>query len=385
MTYSVEQFGAMIADDVRMTAYDQALRQAITPNSIVLDIGAGTGIFSLLACRYGAKRVYAVDPNKAIVVAKEIARDNGYADRITFIEDVSTAIALDEPATVVISDLRTFLPLYTEHIPSIIDARQRHLAPNGVMIPMKDTVIGAIVDSPELFQRQMVPWFENVYDLDMKAGRKIVTNSWRATRAEPNQLLVEPQVWAVLDYRTIEHPNVRGELAWQIERDGTGYGFVLWFDAELMSGIGFSNSPHEPELIYKNTFFPWTNPVSLKKGDTVKISVEARVIDGEYAWIWNSKIYKGTNCEQPTVKFNQSTLLSELWSPTILQTKEATYTPQRTKDVQIDQLILSEFNGAVSLKHIAEELAQSYPEQFTSWQDAMPRVSKIAGMYECTK
>ena len=61
----------------------QHCADAVTPNSVVLDIGAGTGIFALLACRYGARRVYAVEPDDAINLAREVAAANGYSDRLT--------------------------------------------------------------------------------------------------------------------------------------------------------------------------------------------------------------------------------------------------------------------------------------------------------------
>ena len=38
---------AMIQDPVRMRAFDQALRVAISPGDVVVDVGAGTGVLSL--------------------------------------------------------------------------------------------------------------------------------------------------------------------------------------------------------------------------------------------------------------------------------------------------------------------------------------------------
>lgn len=90
--YSLAGYGSMIADRVRMDAFAQALRQATTPESVVVDIGTGTGILALLACRFGARRVYAIEPDDAIQVAREIAAANGYADRIDFIQAVSTKV-----------------------------------------------------------------------------------------------------------------------------------------------------------------------------------------------------------------------------------------------------------------------------------------------------
>lgn len=84
--YGVWNYGEMISDATRMSAYDAALRRHINQDSVVLDIGTGTGIFAMLACRYGARRVIAVEPSQSIEVAREIARDNGLADRIQFVK-----------------------------------------------------------------------------------------------------------------------------------------------------------------------------------------------------------------------------------------------------------------------------------------------------------
>ena len=58
--YSLSTYGDMIADQPRMDAYLQALRQTVKPECVVADIGTGTGIFALLACKFGARRVYAI-------------------------------------------------------------------------------------------------------------------------------------------------------------------------------------------------------------------------------------------------------------------------------------------------------------------------------------
>lgn len=67
--YSVSEFGSMIADEIRTDAYVAAPKRVITHDSIVLDIGTGTGVFAVLACRFGARHVYAIEPAEAIHVA----------------------------------------------------------------------------------------------------------------------------------------------------------------------------------------------------------------------------------------------------------------------------------------------------------------------------
>ena len=69
IVYSLESYGAMIADRIRLDAYAGALRAAIRPGSVVLEIGTGPGVFSVLACKLGAGRVFALDVNPAIQLA----------------------------------------------------------------------------------------------------------------------------------------------------------------------------------------------------------------------------------------------------------------------------------------------------------------------------
>ena len=58
--YSIDAYGEMINDRVRMDAYAAALARTVTPGAVVLDIGTGTGIMALLAVRMGARQVYAL-------------------------------------------------------------------------------------------------------------------------------------------------------------------------------------------------------------------------------------------------------------------------------------------------------------------------------------
>ena len=163
--YSLHFYGQMLADAPRMDAYTAALREAVKPDSVVLDLGCGPGVFALLACKLGAQRVYAVEPNNVISVAREAAVANGFADRIEFFESLSTAITLPEPATIIISDLRGVLPWFEQHIPSIIDARERHLARGGVLIPKRDLLWAAVVEAPEQYEDLVGAW----HKLDRKS------------------------------------------------------------------------------------------------------------------------------------------------------------------------------------------------------------------------
>src|SRR5215510_9070288 len=156
--YSLHFYGQMIADAPRMNAYAEALRHTVNRDSVVMDLGCGPGVFALLACKLGARRVYAVEPDNVIGLAREAAAANGFSDRIEFFEKLSTEITLPEPATIIISDLRGVLPLFEQNVASIIDAHERLLAPGGVLIPHRDVLWAAVVEAPEQYDEIVGPW-----------------------------------------------------------------------------------------------------------------------------------------------------------------------------------------------------------------------------------
>jgi len=379
--YSVHSYGEMITDAVRMGAFEEALRRVLSPGKTVLDIGTGTGIFALLACQMGARRVYAIEPDSAIQVAREVVGANGCADRVTFYQALSTQVELPEPADIIISDLHGVLPLFQHHIPSIADARQRLLKPGGALIPQRETLWAAVVTSDKLHAEYVAPWLDNPYGVEMRAGHRIVVNSWRRARVEPDQLLCEPQRWATLDYTSITDPNVSNTLTWTADRCGTGHGLGVWFDTELIDAIGFSNAPGQPELIYGMAFFPWQDAVAIEPGDQITVVLEANLVGDDYIWRWNTQVL-GRGSESPLkADFKQSTFFGAPLSPESLRKRADRYVPALNENGEIDRLILDLMADGLSLGDIAAQVSQRFVHRFDTWNAALTRVSDLSEKY----
>lgn len=379
--YNLAGYGDMITDRVRMDAYARAIEQAVRPGCTVLDIGAGTGIFSLLACQSGAGNVVAVEPEEAIQIVRANAEANGCSDRISFHKAISLEVELDRRADVIVSDLRGRLPLLQHHIPTIVDARERLLAPNGRLIPQTDTLWSAVVEAPDLFQKRWQPWQENSFDLDLTAGHEQVINSTGSAVLKQDQVLVPAQQWATLDYRMIDNPNVAGSVEWTVERTGTGHGLALWFDTELAEGIGFSNAPGEPELIYGQVFLPWPEAVKLGIGDHIVVHLRADLIGEDYAWQWRTEIHPADSSDDVPIRFEQSTFFAELVSPEKLRRQEAGHIPTLTLSGQADAYILSQMNGRSSLEEISRDAAARFQDHFPDWKAALTRVGELSVKY----
>jgi len=379
--FSLADFGTMIADRVRIDAHAAALRRVVTPTSVVLDIGAGTGIMSLLACQAGARRVYAVEPSGAVQILIAAARDNGFADRIVVLQQRSTEVTLPERADVIVSDLRGVLPPYGSHFADIADARQRLLAPEGRLLPTRDTLWLAVVSAPETFERGRAPWKSAPEGLDLRSALPFVDNTIAKCRARSDQMLCQPVAWASLHYPTLAGRAVRGSGDCAIEKDGVAHGLLVWFDTELIDGIGYSNAPGAPDGIYGQIFFTWPEPVALQPGDRVAVELRADPIGPDYLWTWATEIHGGAPGAASVTRFRQSSFKSSPPSKASLRGREPGFVPQLSP-AGIEALeVLEGMRAGRTVGQLSRQLLAAHPQRFPSLDDAHGFVAEIAERY----
>lgn len=163
----------MALDTTRNQAYYAALKQVITPESVVLDVGAGLGVLGILAAQLGAKRVYLVEPAEVIQVTEEIVAKNGDGDRVTCLQGKIEDIKLPEKVDVIISVFTGNFLLEEDLLPSLFYARDKYLKPNGIMIPQAAVMEAVPVCAPEIHQKQIACWSDPHLNIDTAVFRHI--------------------------------------------------------------------------------------------------------------------------------------------------------------------------------------------------------------------
>ncbi|XP_019434888.1 PREDICTED: protein arginine N-methyltransferase 1.6 isoform X1 [Lupinus angustifolius] len=149
----------MLNDSARNRAYRQAIEKTITKPSHVLDIGAGTGLLSMMAARaMGSKgRVTACESYLPMVkLMKKVMRVNGMGGRIKVINKRSDELQVggDIPsrADVLVSEILDSELLGEGLIPTLQHAHDNLLSENPLTVPYRATTYGQLVESSFLRQ-----------------------------------------------------------------------------------------------------------------------------------------------------------------------------------------------------------------------------------------
>ncbi|PJF38531.1 MAG: hypothetical protein CUN55_17015, partial [Phototrophicales bacterium] len=167
--YTLTNYATMIRDAVRIAAYQQALQRVIKPTSFVIDLGAGTGVMSFLAAQLGAHHVYAIETNPCIRLGRLIADANGLGNKISFLEGSFEKAQLQQKADILVADIRGQLPLFHDSLVVMKKAREQLLKPDGVLMPQRDLLLGALITAEEYYAQMILdPWAINTLNVNMK-------------------------------------------------------------------------------------------------------------------------------------------------------------------------------------------------------------------------
>ena len=150
---------AMLNDVERADAYRRAMATHIVHNkTTVLEIGAGSGLLSMLAATLGARQVWAIEGNPDFAgIARSIIDANGLASRIRVIDAVSTEVQLgtgpaslpERPDLLVAELLGTTLDGESQ-LDYVNDVRRRLCRADTIVLPTAGAQFVSLMESPAL-------------------------------------------------------------------------------------------------------------------------------------------------------------------------------------------------------------------------------------------
>ncbi len=353
--YSVLAYGEMLHDRVRMDAYRRAIHKAVKPGDVVLDLGAGTGILSILAARAGARRVHAVDPNPAIHFLADLARENGLDDRIEVHPTSALELELPEKADVIVSDLRGSFPLNGYHAEILRDARVRLLQPNGISMPARDRLFVAAVDSTSV-----TSYFDQALDGYRRLGvrsdalRSSIHNTAHLDSAcmlHATDVVTSAAEWAVIEYGVWNAAIAEGEGRLTPKRDAIVNALAVWFEATIFGDLGYANTPGNVTA-YARIILPLIEPVPVVLGDVMNVVLRVNARGTRWAWDWEVLSERGTR----KAGGRQSSFYGTPTSAAALLRASKSFRPARSARGERAARILDAMNGERTVSDIVEQL-----------------------------
>lgn len=313
----------MLKDSVRTDAYRDFIydNKHLFKDKVVLDIGCGTGILSMFCARAGAKMVIAVDNSDIIERAREIVYTNGFGDVIRYdnlfskpknavlayipgrclrgkIEDVVLPVP---QVDIIVSEWMGYCLLFEAMFDSVIWARDRYLAPDGLMVPSHANLhISPFSDSE--FVHDRISFWKSIYGFDMSSMLLNIYDEAIVQSVNSNTLVAKSSPFIQLPLHTITAEELTFIKPFEVvltEDIDVLNGWVVWFDMFFMPSrtsklphdavpsdmrkedfVAFTTGPYGPETHWQQGVFlidrEKVPAVSLKKGQIIKGNVEYR-------------------------------------------------------------------------------------------------------------
>ncbi len=270
----IELHRKLLGDNPRNQAFYDALKKVIVPGeSIVADIGSGTGFLSFLASALGAKECYLYEFSEVLELSRALAKANGISN-CHFIPMHSTQAKRPPKADIVISETLGNYALEENIIETLNDAH-RFLKPGGTIIPHGLKQFVAPVTSSRMYDEINV-WDSVGFDLNLSLAKTVCMNNIYVRAVESADLLADSATcWDTIDFTRKNASKRSAKLSWKVSAPQTVYGFCVWWESQLIPGVSISTSPFEPRTHWDQIYLPVVEPVSLKKGESVTLDIRS--------------------------------------------------------------------------------------------------------------
>jgi len=269
----------MLKDKVRTGTYRKSIvsNPHLFKDKVVLDIGCGTGILCLFAAKAGAKHVYGIEMAGIANNARQIIKENGYENKITVIkgkvEEIELPSGVDK-VDVIISEWMGYFLLYESMLNTVLYARDKWLAPNGVLMPDKASMHVCGIEDGDYMQEKINFW-DNVYGFKMSCLKEEAMKEPLVDVVQSNSVVTDSPAIFHIDLYTVkkEELDFESDFTLKVKHDDYCHAIVSFFDvtfSKCHTKVGFTTAPWAEYTHWKQTVFYLDSPLMVTKGTQIR-------------------------------------------------------------------------------------------------------------------
>lgn len=372
---SLRDYAWMLNDPARINAFRRAIAAIVKPGDIVVEIGAGLGTFSFIACQAGASRVYAIE-DSVYDALSEIVRKQPFGDRIKPVRGNSFDVELPEKANVIIYEDFNSAFLGSGMSKFFDDASRRFLQAGGRWLPAEAVLCGALYEAPEKWE-ELSGWRgekAHLDGLDFSPLAGWMLNSKFRDEYASDGIIAPPR--DLRRYRLGGEPETY-DLSWRgenvSERRGNVHGICVWFRLEFGGGISLDNAPGADKTVYRQVFFPLSAPVPVDAGEKVEWSLFCVPGGGGKETLWNWRVESQGGLAEGTTFARSPFVAADI------KKKSGDHVPSLDPDRRIAKFILEEVDENQTQNEIAAKLLEKFPNEISGEGKALQYVVNVLG------
>jgi tetratricopeptide (TPR) repeat protein len=272
----------MLADHERNDAFEKAIQRAIKTDSVVLDIGTGSGLLSMMAAKYGAKQVYTCEASSHIAdVAEKIIEKNGFKEKVSIFNLKSTQLTqkeLTQKPNLIIAEIFDAGLVGEMAIPSFRHALKELCADNCQVIPAKAKVMGRLLHLPSsasVNPMKSISGFDLSPFDQFRIPKEYISEDLKLSY---HKFLSDEFSMVNFDFMNLGDPipeNSFKSKSLRIEASDTGvlHGVAFWFNLLLDEEVELSSRPDRLNNHWGQALFFFEQHKEVKKGEMVELNM----------------------------------------------------------------------------------------------------------------
>ncbi len=351
----LEWYAGLLEERTHVDAFLRAIAKTVRRGDHVVEIGCGLGTYALAAQQAGAARVTAID-SSALAIA--MARELGVARAgVRLVESNALDVTLQRRADVVIFEDYGGFGHSAGYVRLLKHARAKLARKGARWIARRVELWLAPVDVRPAMRTRRLPFSAEAVALlrrramseavpkDVPAARQIAPGV-RVARLDPSG------AWPI---------EARYRATARATRAAKVTGLAGWIRLDLGGGIVIDNAPAVRGHVWTHRFFPFVEPLEVRRGERLSMSVEVSkglaTVDPIYRWSVAGRAGRREGC-------NVNAMPGDVeW----LRRCSPEWVPRAGSKVRLARALLAALDGKNSVRAIAEtvysEKVQAGPDR----------------------
>jgi hypothetical protein len=284
-----QQHLVLLEDDLRLAKFAHAIG-VTTPSDVVIDVGAGTGVLSLMALQHGYEHAIMIEPSRKMCkYIEHLLALNGYEGRATIVNSTLEAVDFDalpkRVGLVVTETISTLIAGFGSW--DLIPKLAARLDDQGRMIPESGSVRGYLCKKPQSYRHEGNGGLSFLNRIGIKTD--LFQQSFRSYGKVFDKRMAQPhgaEIFDLVQFDVKSDPAMHLLEAEVRAHETAEYcGITTYFEIYLNREQKIAFWSLDPRLsAWYPYYIPFAEPVKLEADERLPIKLVLHAIDAPYTY-----------------------------------------------------------------------------------------------------